>query len=435
MKYLKQTTCALCAVALGMTLSSGAWAAGTDAGDTVENAVTLSYDVNAIAQTDLTTSVEFTVDRALSVLVESQDGDVVNVTPGLAYAGNDNIPALNFDVTNNSNDDIDLLIGVVDQDDTAVTGYAGNSGTGPFDGTTIRIAIDDNTDGNYDASADTLLTQTGNHFELPAASLTRDVPLRLLLIANVDAGEVSGEQATYSLVAAVANGVNDIEFDTNGNLAPGAAGGSDVADNIALEQDVFADLGISDGEDGTFNFVADTSSATQDSDSNGQHSDSSAFVVSGATLTVAKTVEVIWDPINGNKYTANNANGTSGNNPKAIPGAVMMYVVGVNNSAGASEDADSIDILDDLPDAPELINEGTSETVNIPDTVSIDFGAGPVAVDLPDTASRTLVNVTDCGGATTTDSFEADPGPEIDVSVGTCTAGQTGVVAYFVELQ
>jgi hypothetical protein len=113
----------------------------------------------------------------------------------------------------------------------------------------------------------------------------------------------------------------------------------------------------------------------------------------------------------------------------------MMYVVGVNNSAVAAQDADLIDIQDDLPDGtPEVVDEGTLETVNVPDTVAIDFGAGAVAVDVPDTASRTLVNVTDCSGSTATQSFFADPGPEIDVSVGTCAADETGVVVYFVTL-
>ena len=70
---------------------------------------------------------------------------------------------------------------------------------------------------------------------------------------------------------------------------------------------------------------------------NGQHSDTNAFVVAGARLYVGKVVQVLWDPINGNRYSANNSDTLSGNNPKAIPGAVLMYAVGVSNDVGFAE--------------------------------------------------------------------------------------------------
>lgn len=71
-----------------------------------------------------------------------------------------------------------------------------------------------------------------------------------------------------------------------------------------------------------------------------------AGIIVGKPLHVlAKTVEVISDP----------ANGT--NNPKAIPGAVLRYTLTLSNAGIGRADADSVILLDRVPDNTALLTQ------------------------------------------------------------------------------
>ena len=405
--------------------TGGVLAAGTTAGTDVTNSVTLDYQVNSIDQTQLTTSVSFEVDRALSVVVSTADADVVNVAPGETNV------LLSFDVTNTSNDDMDLLLGVVDQNATAVAGFT-NAGPGVFDGTSVKLVLDVNANGVYDVVGDTDLVVAANHYSLPSGDTVPDTPVRIFLVADVPLTAVNADQATYSLVAAVANGVNVIQGDTNGHITLGGVA-TDVVDDITLVQDIFADNVLTSAEDGSYNFVTSTASAVQDIVSNGQHSDSAAFVVSSAALTIEKVVQVIWDPINGYHFAGDNDDTPSTNNPKAIPGSILMYVVGVQNGAGANAATD-VQIMDDLS---EDLVEGIGTTTEIPAAIlkpdNVTF-AGLGLIDVPNAADASQLTIRDCAGVVITAPFIVGD-PEVSRNIGTCTAGQTGIIVYFVTVK
>jgi hypothetical protein len=408
-------------------LSSPAFAEGTDANVLVTNAVTLNYQVNGFAQAPVNTSVDFRVDRALRVVVNTQNADVVPATPGQALNGG--VPALVFDVSNKSNATVDLLLGVVDRDDAAVTGFTGNS-TPAFQPTTVGLFLDDGgTPGQVDGT-NTPLTVQGNHWIL--ANVAEEVVTRILVSVTVPAAAANGTQATYSLVAAVANaGLGTlIAGDSNGRNAPGASGATSVVDDPLVVQNVFADIATSSAEDFVYNFVADAAGAAQDQLSNGQHSDSSAFVVDAAELYIAKAVEVLWDPINLNKYAAANSNSTTGNNPKAIPGAVVMYAIGVRNDTG-SQPVTAVNISDDIA---ETVTEGTAAAVNLPDTVDVTLNGSPVTLDIPNASAVGGVNIAQCDGTFVSASFVADPAPEVSGSLGNCAADQNGLIVYLVTI-
>ncbi len=428
MRYARAWSGLLSAVLLGI-VSSPAFAVGTGAGTTVTNDVTLDYQVNGFDQATVTASVDFEVDRALRVTVATGNADVVAAVPGQDFAGPGAVPALIFDVTNTSNDTVDLLLGLVDRDATAVTGFAGNTGGGPLSPSAVGLFLDDGgTPGAVDGT-NTALTVQGNHWILP--NVTEDVPIRVLVAVSVPNTAAQGEQATYTLVAAVAEaGLGTlIAGDSNGRDAPGSTGATDVVDDPTLVQDVFADLATVDGEDFVYDFVADAGGTAADVTSNGQHADSSAFVVDAAELYIAKIVQVLWDPINGNRYSANNSDTDSGNNPKAIPGAVVMYAIGVQNDTG-SQPVTGVAIADDVDN---LVSVGTTEAVNWPDTVSIDLNSVPVAFDVPNAAALGSVNFRTCGGIVGSQGFGADPA-EVSVSLGACSATQTGLIVYVVTI-
>lgn len=86
---------------------------GTEAGTEITNDATLDFSVATIAQDQISTAdpdqlgtATFLVDRVLNVNVTVNDAEEVNVTPGETNA------KLSFDVTNLSNDDIDILLGL-----------------------------------------------------------------------------------------------------------------------------------------------------------------------------------------------------------------------------------------------------------------------------------------------------------------------------------
>ncbi|MCH9694492.1 MAG: hypothetical protein K0U72_08290 [Gammaproteobacteria bacterium] len=81
-----------------------AMAIGTAAGTTIDNTVTVDYDVNNIDQTDLTDSVSFVVDRRVDFDLVAQGAALVNVTPGETDAFFD------FLLTNDSNSALDFFI-------------------------------------------------------------------------------------------------------------------------------------------------------------------------------------------------------------------------------------------------------------------------------------------------------------------------------------
>jgi hypothetical protein len=101
MKTTTQLLGAVSALALVAMSSAPALAEGTSAGSTITNNVSVSYDVGGVTQNAATASDSFTVDRRVNVNV-NYVGTATSVSPGETGA------VVAFDVTNLSNDTIDL---------------------------------------------------------------------------------------------------------------------------------------------------------------------------------------------------------------------------------------------------------------------------------------------------------------------------------------
>jgi hypothetical protein len=432
MKYFRTLT--VTAVAAIVALAAApAFAIGTAASTTVTNNASLSYQVNGFAQTPRTASTVFVVDRAIATLVAAQGATAVSVTPGQTSTGATAYPALNFDVTNTGNDTQDLWLALIERGATPVTGLSGQGTGSAFVAAAPLVVVDTNGNGTYEAGTDTVLPATGGHYVL--TNVPRDITRRVLVVVDVPVAAADLDRDAFTLVAgvAVAGGGAFIGGDSNGRNAPGFSVATNVADDISVVQNVFTDTATSAVEDLTWNFSANAQ-GVQDVVRNGQHSDSSAFVVAGAKLYVGKVVEVLWDPINGNRYSANNSDTLSTNNPKAIPGAVLMYAVGVSNDVG-SPNTTGINITDDLQSTGEITAGSTTPGVNVPQNVSVTLNALPVALDVPDSPNMTLVSYHTCAApAVTATAAFAAANPEVTVSLGTCAANQRGVIVYFVTL-
>ncbi|WP_298302733.1 hypothetical protein [uncultured Erythrobacter sp.] len=321
MRHSTQLLGAVSALALVAMSSSPALAVGTTAGDTITNSVTVSYQVgnDPNTQQDVTDSDTFTVDRRIDVNVNLTSTSPVTVSPGEVQA------VLAFDVTNLSNDTVDLDLSAV-----LVGGTAANIEN-------ITIYRDLNGDGalqqaEIDAGAITFLD------EVAADDGTGTETIEVLVVADITTDAVNSDTFDLVLVADAHEA--------------GAAG---------LGAEINATSGANTS--GVDTVLADQSGTAEEAVGDGAHSDQGQFSVAGAVVTVVKSSRIVSDPVNG------------ATNPKAIPGATIEYCIAVTNAAGAA-DATAVTVNDDLP-ADVTFTPGSGIIVN--GTATID-SSGPTPV-------------------------------------------------------
>ncbi len=286
MKTTKQLLGAVSALALVAMTSAPALAQGTSAGSTITNNVTVTFDVGGVTQNAATDNDSFTVDRRVNVNVE-WIGSATSVAPGAQDQ------AIAFDVTNLSNDTIDLALS------TALT-----NGTGA-NIANFQIFLDSDGDrvlstAEFNAGPITSLDEVGE-----------DQTVEVIVIADIGVNAANGDVFDVTLTA------NAHEGGGAGALGAELAATSG-ANTTGIDNVLFDGIGATDGEyDGAF-------SAT------------GTYQVAGALVTVAKSSRVVSDPVNG------------ATDPKAIPGATVEYCITVANAAGAAT-ATNVDVVDDLP--------------------------------------------------------------------------------------
>ncbi|MEQ9452115.1 MAG: hypothetical protein RJQ07_11080 [Pseudomonadales bacterium] len=429
MQYLNRVRLiALSVTALCAT--PGVYALGTDADQDVTNSVTMSYEVNSIAQST-TTSVTFEVDRKYVVAVGTGDTDWVTAIPGQTFASG-NYSSLQFSVTNNSNDAVGIRLALIDQADTDVTGFT-DPATAELVSDLVTVWEDSNGNGVFDAGDQNLGNSLGVLPVLSTPVFAEDETRDYYVSIDVPAGAASELFETYTLVAAIteSTGTSVVQTDDSGNSTVGVADPAINPNTMGGVEEVFAEFASGNPEDLGFDFVTPAVVATADDDFDGQASNSSGFRTRVA-LGVAKYVEVLWDPVTGNKYDA--AGALTGNDPKAIPGAVLMYVIGVSADSGV--DATLVTLDDDIPETLILPGDPNSVVgVELPTSVDITIGGSVTTFTLdPAIALDDQQHVVDCATSTLTSSA-FDAGPEIDdASLGSCDAGETGYVLYFVTV-
>jgi len=399
----------------GSLVLFGSTAVLADAGDTISNIATITYDVGTVTQTPIEsspggnstagigngTATDFLEDRVINFSVA--ESGVVGYNSGAA--GETGV-ALQFTLTNNSNATLDFLLAAIDTDLDTHNGGAADS----IDANNIAVFVEDGTTAGYQPAEDTALF---------ADELAEGAAVTVYIVGDIPAGATNGQTAGYALVAQVAAGGvaategAAITNDDNGNVSPAgtysnggtvvAAGtANNVADSVGVMDTVFNDPAGAAAEDWS-------TAGTQDIAQNGQASDSDAFQVNAAALTVSKTSTVINDPVNG------------ATNPKAIPGATVQYTVTIANAAGAG-DADNVAITDSLN--TQITADGSIAWV---------------------TDSMVITAPTINGGAAQalTDAVDGDAGAfddtagnrEISASCGTLQAAETCTLTFQVTVQ
>ena len=333
------------ALALFTGASGAAHAAGTTAGTTIVNTVTLNYAVDGVAQTAVNASNSFVVDRRVTLSVAEIGSTTTTVAPGQIAA------VTSFTVTNTSNAALDLGVYVIQP----AGGTAAHGGTDNFDATGVTLYTDSNANGAYDAGTDVAVTW----LDEVAADTSRTV----FVVGSIPAGRGTGDVAGVTLTAQAR--------DSGTTGTQGAVSVETTTANTAAIDTVFAD----------------TAGAT-DAARDGRFSARDDYTVAAAALTITKTSRVISDPSNG------------AINPKAIPGATIEYCIQVANAAGSAA-ASNVAISDPLPATTtysaifgSFINGTTTgATCNADGTAGGAFASGTVSATLaavPPGTTRTL---------------------------------------------
>jgi uncharacterized repeat protein (TIGR01451 family) len=282
---------AISAVAVSMLYSAPAMAAGTQAGTTITNNVTVSYQVSGVDQNDATASNDIVVDRKVDLTVAHSDNTATQVTPGAVNQ------AVTFQVTNTSNDTLDFALSAAQVVTGGAAGIAGDANDS-FDVGALTFYLDDG-DCVFD-SGDTLIT----HLDAVAPDTSRVVHV---VGATVPSGLSTNAIASVVLTATAR---------TNDAAATLGAALVQAATNTAGVDTIFAD-----------------GAGSTDSARDASYSAKDDYKVFAAAITATKSSKIV----SGDYGTG-----------AAIPGAKIEYCIAVANAAGGAA-ASNLTISDTLP--------------------------------------------------------------------------------------
>ena len=295
-----------------------AQAAGTIAGQTVTNSVSVNFQVGGVAQTPQNAAVTFAVDDKVIFTVADNSGGTINTYPSSTTQ------ALKFVITNSSNTVHDFLITATPSGSiapTATTLYDDTAG-GSFVLGTSKAA---------GAVGSRLSTNGTNTIYID--ELAPDTSVTFYVVPQVPSNAANNGTISYALVAEA--------FQGGGTAALGARTKPLAdADKLVSKSSANGNLGT------VFRILAEAAGDSGDVAFDGKFRKDSisgtggGFKVLSASLSVNKYALVFSDPYSGNTVTS------ATNNPKAIPGAVMTYTITLVN--GGSADATSVAINDNL---------------------------------------------------------------------------------------
>jgi uncharacterized repeat protein (TIGR01451 family) len=331
---------------LMLLLTQTVQAAGTASGTDITNSVTVNYKVSTVDQTALTDTATFKVDNkilpTLSVLANA------TVTPGESDA------VVSYQLTNTGNTTQGYQVEVADS--TVADDYGLTSVTRYFETGDVNTTFNG-------SGTETLINHTNNAFELAAGASKV-----IYVVGNVPLSAADTEVARYDLLVTT--------LDSGGNVVTTADTGAWTSGSVQV---VYAE-----GAAGPH---------TDDTTNDGQVSATAAFTASSAALAITKTQAITAD-------------GFSGSNYKAIPGATVTYTISLANTGTLS--ATDLSVADTLPATMTF----TDNTVDVADGTNTD------------------TNITNGGTGGTTSASVAVAGQVITVSGISVAASATTTITF-----
>jgi len=288
--------CTLFVGVVVMLIPQAALAAGTASDTDITNLATVSFDVGGSAQTPVSSNTTtFKVDNKIDLVVAEVSSSYTDVNP------NTTNQVLTFTVQNDGNTTQDFALSA------AANTTDPFGGTDNFDANNVLVFVESGANAGYLAGED-----TATYIDELTAYVNPGDEVTVYVVADIPVGQSSGDIAAYTLTATA--------------LAGGLAGtqGAALTETAGADTPGAVDIVFADG-------AGDTDAARDAS-----HSDSDAYRVLSAQLTVNKASTVIRDPFNADT------------NPKHIPGAYIQYVVTISNAVGAGASATLTTITDTL---------------------------------------------------------------------------------------
>ncbi|GEM_PF-270748 len=327
----------------GIALLAGAllvagWAGNalalTDACTPISNQASLTYSVGGIPQPTPVLSDDPNVagNQATDFLVATKVDLTVGIAgPIVSATGADNV--MTFRVINTGNDQqrysLRLWGAANGYDYDGTTAYVDN-----FDMNSIRVYTDnDNNFGNgTTATISANATADGSHLGYTANIAGNNGEVYVHVVANVPGGALNGDDAIYALQAVT----HQIVGRQGGNNAAAASDGGETDESVETANGCSSAVVLADNQvTGTGGGGAGPGGVT-DTARNGDSFAVGVYTVSTATISMAKTYTVIWDPIN------------LAVSPKAIPGARVQYTMTITNSSTTTA-ASSLELIDAIP--------------------------------------------------------------------------------------
>ena len=283
---------------IGFAATQPAMAAGTPSGTVITNNATLVYQVGGVPQTPVqdVTPPQFVVDNKVDLVVAEDTGTsgYTDVNP------NTTNQVLTFTVSNTGNTVQDFAL-------AAAPGTDPHGGADNFDASALRVFVEDGTTPGFQA-----LEDTATYIDELAPWAAAGDEVTVYVLANIAISQASGDIAAYTLTATARAG---------GGV--GSLGG-------ALTQTAGADT------PGAVDIVFADGAGDTDGARDAAFSDSDAYRVLSAQLTIDKSATVIRDPFN------------LAASPKRIPGAYVQYAITISNAGTATATATMTSITDTL---------------------------------------------------------------------------------------
>lgn len=326
----------------------------TAAGTAISNTANLAYMVGTVAQTPIaSTAATFSVDYKVDVVVGGGlvygTGGVLNTTvvPGQQPAAtlaatntNTQSPYLVFTVTNFSNENTGFKLSALDAATGVATGVAGATADA-FNTTSNTMYVDSNNNGILD-TGDTLASALVTPNVI--ASMTPGQVQKVFVVSAIPLTALDTQSAYVSLTAQAVWATAPAGVWPVGSTfgAPGAVIAATVGANTANVDVVLADAAG----------VADVVAATPLRD--GSHSAYNAFKIGSASISVAKTVAVLCDVMNG------------GVNAISIPGSAQQYAITIKNAGSSAANLTSVSdtLVAQLVINPSFLGGTTGAAIN-----------------------------------------------------------------------
>jgi hypothetical protein len=303
--------CTLFVGMMVMIMPQVALAAGTASDTDITNQATVSFDVGGSGQTPVSSNTTtFKVDNKIDLTVAEVSSGYTDVNPNITNQ------VLTFTVQNDGNTTQDFALSA------AANATDPFGGTDNFDASNLLVFVESGANAGYLAGED-----TATDIDELASYVNPGDEVTVYIVADIPVGQSSGDIAAYTLTATA------------------RAGGGGGSLGAALTETAGADT------PGAVDIVFADGAGDTDAPRDASYSDTDAYRVLSAQLTVNKASTVIRDPFNLNT------------NPKHIPGAYIQYVVTISNAAGAGASATLTTITDTLDNNtaidPDLIVAAT----------------------------------------------------------------------------